>query len=50
MAYVFVCDIVVSEFKLEERFYVHFRSNSSENGINSLIFPSIGTETIVLQG
>ena len=34
--------IVVSEFKLQSRHYVHFRANSLEKGMNPLILPAIG--------
>ena len=34
--------VVVSEFELQSRYYVHFRTNTLEKGINPLIFPAKG--------
>ena len=31
------CDIVVNEFELSSRYYVHFQTNELENSMNSLI-------------
>ena len=31
------CDITVSEFELQSRYYVHFRVNTLGKGINNLI-------------
>ena len=31
------CDIVVSEFKLQLFYYVHFQTNTLEKGMNPLI-------------
>ena len=31
------CDIVVSEFELHSRYYVHFRTNTLGKGMNPLI-------------
>ena len=36
------CRIVVSEFKLQSRCYVHFRTNTLGKGMNSLIPPAMG--------
>ena len=36
------CGIVVSEFVLQSRYYVHFRANTLGKGMNPLILPSIG--------
>ena len=36
------CGIVVREFKLQSRYYIHFRTNSIGKGMNPLILPSIG--------
>ena len=36
------CWIVVSEFELQSRYYVHFQTNILGKGINSLIFPAMG--------
>ena len=33
------CGIVVSEFELQSRYYVHFRTNTLEKGMNPLILP-----------
>ena len=34
--------IVVSEFVLQSRYYVHFRANTLGKGMNSLILPAMG--------
>ena len=34
--------IVVSEFVLQLRYYVHFRANTLGKGMNPLIFPAMG--------
>ena len=36
------CRIVVSEFVLQSRYYVHFRVNTLEKGMNPLILPAMG--------
>ena len=36
------CGIVVSEFVLQSRYYVHFRANTLGKGMNSLILPAVG--------
>ena len=36
------CGIVVSEFVLQSRYYVHFRTNTLGKGMNPLILPAIG--------
>ena len=36
------CAIVVSEFVLQLRIYVHFRANTFEKGMNPLILPTMG--------
>ena len=36
------CEIVVSEFELESRNYVHFRANNLGKGMNFLILPAMG--------
>ena len=36
------CGIVVSEFVLQSRYYVHFRANTLGKGMNPLILPAIG--------
>ena len=33
------CGIVVREFVLQSRYYVHFRPNTLEKGMNPLILP-----------
>ena len=33
------CDFVVSEFELESRCYVHFRTNPPRKGVNPVISP-----------
>ena len=34
--------IVVSEFDLQSRYYIHFRTNTFGKGMNLIIFPAIG--------
>ena len=34
--------IVVSEFVLEKRYYVHFQANTLGKGMNPLILPAVG--------
>ena len=36
------CGIVVNEFELQSRYYVHFRPNSLGKDMNSLILPIMG--------
>ena len=36
------CGIVVHEFVLQSRYYVHFRANTLGKGMNPLILPAIG--------
>ena len=36
------CGIVVSEFVLQLRYYVHFRTNTHGKGMNPLILPTMG--------
>ena len=36
------CGIVVSDFELQSRYYVHFRTNTLGKGMNSLILPAMG--------
>ena len=36
------CEIVVSEFELQSRYYVHFRANTLGKGMNPHIPPAMG--------
>ena len=36
------CGIVVSEFVLQSRYYIHFRTNTLGKGMNPLILPAMG--------
>ena len=36
------CGIVGSEFEIQSRIYVHFRTNTLENGMDPFILPPIG--------
>ena len=36
------CRIVVSEFVLQSRYYVHFRANTLGKGMNPAILPAMG--------
>ena len=35
------CGIVVREFELQSRYYVHFRANTLGKGMNPLILPAM---------
>ena len=35
-------EIVVSEFELQLRYYIHFRTNTNGKGMNPLILPTRG--------
>ena len=35
------CNFVVSKFKLQSRYYIHFRTKTVGNGMNLLIFPQL---------
>ena len=36
------CGIVVSEFELQSRYYVYFRTNTLGKAMNPLILPAMG--------
>ena len=36
------CGIVVREFVVQSRYYVHFRANTLGKGMNPLILPAMG--------
>ncbi len=36
------CEIVVSEFEIQSRYYVHFRTNTLGKGMKPLILPVMG--------
>ena len=36
------CGIIVNEFELQSHYYVRFRTKTLEQGMNSLILPSMG--------
>ena len=36
------CGIVVSEFEIQSRYYVHFWANILGEGVNPLILPAMG--------
>ena len=36
------CGIVVSDFVLQSRYYVHFLANTLGKGMNTLILPAMG--------
>ena len=42
MVKVIGCGIVVSEFVLQSRYYVHFRANTLGKGMNPFILPAMG--------
>ena len=44
------CGIVVSGFVLQPRYYVHFRVNTLENGMNTIIIISLSKITCILKG
>ena len=35
------CVIVVSEFDLQSRYYVHFRTNTPRKGMNPILLPAM---------
>ena len=37
-----VCEIVVNDFELQVRYYVHFRANTLGKSMNPLILPAMG--------
>ena len=50
VANVLDCDIIVSEFERQSRYYIDFRTNTIEKGINPFIDPCYGlkSSTVVL--
>ena len=46
VANVLDCDIVVSEFEHHSPYYVHFRTNTLGEGVNPLITPSYGLNSV----
>ena len=36
------CEIVISEFELQSRYYMHFPTNTFGKGMNPLILPAMG--------
>ena len=42
------CGIVVSEFELQSRYYIHFQTNTLGKGMNALILPTIGYKVPLL--
>ena len=42
MVKVMDCKIIVSDFVLQLRYYVHFRTNTLGKGMNPLILPAMG--------
>ena len=42
MVKVMDCRIIVSEFKLQSRYYIHYWKNTLGKGMNPLIFPAMG--------
>ena len=42
VAYVLDCDIIISKFKLQSCYYIHFQTNILWKGMNSLIPPCYG--------
>ena len=36
------CEIVVSEFVFQSRYYVHFRANTFGKGMKPIILPAMG--------
>ena len=47
VAYMLDGKIVVSEFELQSRYYVYFRTNIFRKGMNPLIPPSYGLNSII---
>ena len=48
MVKVMDCRIVVCEFVLQSRYYVHFRATTLGKGINLLILPAMGQIALLL--
>ena len=44
------CGIVVRDFVLQSRYYIHFRANTLWKSMNHLILPAINSTTTVLLG
>ena len=42
------CGIVVREFELHLRYYVHFRANTLKKGMDTLILPAMGEIVLLL--
>ena len=42
------CKIVVCEFVLQSRYYVSFRANTLEKGMNPFILPAYGLNSITI--
>ena len=45
------CNIILSKFELQSQLYIHFRTNTPEKSMNSLIPPNYGlnsTTTVLL--
>ena len=42
MVKVMVCETVARKFELQSRYYVHFRTNTPDKGMNPLILPAMG--------
>ena len=41
------CGIVVREFELQSRYYVHFRTNSLGKSVNPIYLPSYGLSSTI---
>ena len=44
------CGIVVSEFELQSRYYVHFRANTLGKCMKPLILPGLNSTAVFLLG
>ena len=42
------CRIIVSEFKLQSYYYIHFQTNTLGKGMNPLILPAMGYIVLLL--
>ena len=50
MVKVLDCGIIVSEFKIQSCYYVHFQTNTFGKGIEPPFPPSYGLNTVLLEG
>ena len=42
------CNIAVSEFELQSRYFIHFMTDPTRKGMNLLILPALGSILLLL--